>query len=173
MGKIKTARLLLKPATFEDLTALNEIHEQVKDYFSFDPSHTFVTPVKCLEEGDLPPGGVKENYEIYTINENGKVIGYFDCYKGFPQTGIAFISLIFISTNKRKCGYGKEVVDAVCKYFRKSGINEVRLVVSLKNWSGLKFWYKCGFDKITLVFGDDFFSLKGYGCLELKKSLKE
>ncbi len=173
MGKIKTARLLLKPATFEDLTALNEIHEQVKEFFYFDPSHTSVTPVKCLEEGDLPPGGVKENYAIYTINENNIVIGYFDFYKGFPQKGIAYISLMFISTNKRKYGYGKEVVDAVCKYIKKSGINEVRLAVSLKNWSGLKFWYKCGFDKITLVSGDKVFSLKGYGCLELKKSLDE
>jgi ribosomal protein S18 acetylase RimI-like enzyme len=78
---------------------------------------------------------------------------------------------MFISKNKRKCGYGKEVVDAVSEYFKQIGINEVRLVVSLKNWSGLKFWYKCGFDKITLVFGDDSFSLNGYGCLELKKSL--
>lgn len=61
MIEIKTARLLLKPAVFEDLTALNGIYEQVKEYFSFDPSHTSVTPEKCLVEGDLPPGGVKEN----------------------------------------------------------------------------------------------------------------
>ena len=173
MREIETERLLIKPAVFEDLAALNEIYEQTKEYFSFDPSHTFVTPENCLTEGDLPPGGIKENYEIYTINENGKVIGYFDFYKGFPQKGIAFISLMFISANKRKCGYGKEVADAVCKYFKKIGINEVRLAVSLKNWSGLKFWYKCGFDKITLVAGDNIFSVEGYGCLELKKSLEE
>jgi RimJ/RimL family protein N-acetyltransferase len=171
MSEIKTVRLLLKPANFEDLTALNEIHEQVREYFSFDPSHIAVTPERCLTEGDLPPDGTKENYEIYTINENGKVIGYFDFYKGFPQKGIVYISLMFISKDKRKYGYGKEIVNAVCEYFEDIGLNEVRLTVSLKNWLGLIFWHKCGFDKITLVAGDDNFSINGYACLELKKSL--
>jgi hypothetical protein len=67
MRVIETARLLLKPADFDDLADLNEIYEQIKEYFSFDPSHTFVSPENCLKEGDLPPGGVKENYKIYTI----------------------------------------------------------------------------------------------------------
>jgi hypothetical protein len=71
--EIKSERLLLKPASLEDLTTLNEIYEQVREYFSFDPSPiNDITQEKCLIDGVLPPGGIKENYRIYTISEMAK-----------------------------------------------------------------------------------------------------
>lgn len=171
MNLIKTEDLLLKTAAFEELAELNAIHKQIVEYFSFDPPRSFTAPEICLREGDLPPGGVKENYEFNTINEKGKIIGYLELYKGYPQPETAYIALLFIAKDRRKYGYGRQVVKALCEYFKEEGFSEIRLGVSLRNWPGLKFWMKCGFDQITKVVADDVFSEKGYGCLELRKAL--
>lgn len=171
MNVITTDHLSLRTAQKDDLIQLNRIFEQVLEYFKFDPSHVSVSPETCLTEGDLPPRGVKEKYEIYAIWDCCKIVGYVDFYKGFPNRNIAYISLLFIDQNVRECGYGREVVGALCKYFNDSKYSEVRLAVSLKNWSGLKFWHKMGFDTISMVAAEDTFSAEGYGCLQLKKDL--
>lgn len=168
---IKTDRLTVRPTVSDDLSQLNRLFEQVKEYFDADPTYIAVSPEKCLEEGDLPPGGIKENYEIYSILENNSIIGYFDCYMGYPDPKVIYISLMYIDKNRRKCGYGKEVLKIVGEYYKSLDFNEIRLAVSLKNLAGLKFWYKCGFDKITAVAPTDDFNYDGYGCLELMKSL--
>ena len=59
----------------------------------------------------------------------------------------------------------------VSEYYKSLDFNEIRLAVSLKNLTGLQFWHKCGFDKITAVAATDDFTYDGHGCLELKKYL--
>ena len=171
MNHISTENLVIRTAQHQDLPALNKVHEQVVKYFSFDPAHVSVTPEQCLNEGDLPPGGVKENYEMLAICDNDEVIGNIDVYRGFPAEDIAYISLLFLDENKRKHGYGRQVVNAVCNHLMNSGFSEARVAVSLRNWPGLKFWQRCGFDTITRVAGDSSFSPEGYASMELKRTL--
>ena len=60
---------------------------------------------------------------------------------------------------------GKAVLDLGCGYGHNC-IGFIKLAASLKNWNGIKFWHKCGFDKMTMVdISND------YGCIELEKEI--
>lgn len=48
-------------------------------------------------------------------------------------------------------------------------MNKVRILVSLKNWGRIRFWYKCGFDKITYTLDNISYSEKIFVSIELEK----
>ncbi len=166
---ILTERLKISPSNFSELPELNMIYSEVLEYFSFEQIQDSIEPKICLTHGDLPPGGVKENFSIYSIYENEKLIGYFDFYKGYPQSDIVYICLFFIKKNRRNCGFGHEIVNTLFSFFKNASFSRIRISVSLKNWPALLFWHKCGFNKITKVSYENDFVEKGYGCLELEK----
>lgn len=169
--RIISKNIILQSANFSEIEKLNNIYDEACDYFSFDKNNKITKPLDCLTVGDLPPNGTKDNYEILSIYEGNNIIGVITLYKGFPSERIMYISFIYISKENRYRGYGKEIFDALSEYFKKEEFEDIRICVSLKNWKGIKFWYKCGFNKITLVNVEEGFSENNYGCIELEKSI--
>lgn len=54
---------------------------------------------------------------------------------------------------------------------QKNEFVSIRVAVPLKNWNGIKFWHKCGFNNLTIVSIDGDFSEENYGCIELEKTI--
>ena len=94
-------------------------------------------------------------------------------YKGYPSKNTTYISFIYISSKDRNKGYGKKIVDIISTYAKENKFVNIRISVSLKNWNGLKFWHKCGFDNFTKVSIDGEFSEGNYGCIELEKTIAD
>jgi GNAT superfamily N-acetyltransferase len=162
--ELSTKRLVLETTEQSDLEKLNITYKKACEYFSFDEKHEITPPQTCCEIGDLSPNGTKENFKMLTVFCNDKIIGYLTFYKGYPDSTTAYICFVFLTI--RGNGYGKEIADAMTTFLKENGFIRIKLAVSLKNWNGIKFWQKCGFDKVTLVDISD-----EYGCIELEKSL--
>ncbi|MBP2638485.1 MAG: hypothetical protein H6Q72_4392 [Firmicutes bacterium] len=169
--KIVNGNITLKSSIFNELERLNNIHSEACDYFSFDKNHTITKPKDCLTKGDLPPNGTKDNYEILSIYERDNLIGFITMYIGFPFEKEIYICFIYISNKSRYKGHGKKIIDVISAYFKKNKFESIRISVSLKNWNGIRFWHKCGFNHLTIVDIEGDFSEENYGCIELKKTI--
>ena len=171
--KIINKNLILQSSTFSELEKLNNIYSEACDYFSFDKNHMITKPIDCLTIGDLPPSGTKDNFENLSIYEGDNQIGFMSIYKGYPSKNTAYISFIYISQKGRYKGYGKRIVDIISSYSKENKFVNIRISVSLKNWDGLKFWHKCGFNNLTKVSIEGSFSEDNYGCIELEKTIAD
>jgi len=149
-----TARLKIETADLSDLAALEKIDAECDEYFSFDPpcetNHS--CPLKeCIVNGDLPPGGRRENYYFFKVLHGDSLVGFLAYYLGHPHPGAAYISVLYIAREYRARGFGSELAAYLTQYFRSLGMTEIRLHVSLRNTMGLKFWVRAGFDRIVRV----------------------
>lgn len=169
--KISNKDLTLQSSSFDELENLNNIHNEACDYFSFDKNNSIIIPIDCLTIGDLPPNGIKDNFESLSIYEAGYLIGYMTIYKGYPNTGNMYISFLYITNENRYMGFGKRIVDMIELFCKDNGFISIRIAVSLKNWNGIKFWHRCGFNNLTVVSTDGEFSDENYGCIELEKKI--
>ncbi len=98
---------------------------------------------------DIPPDGKKENLRNYILFQDSIIIGILGCYMGHPEKDILYIGNLFLKPSFRKKGVGSEVIELIEKSIATLQFTEIRLGVGLKNWGGLNFWLKKGFDKIT------------------------
>jgi len=153
---MKTKRLEIKKAGLVDLPELETVEQECDIYFSFDPpceeNHT--SSIRdCLLNGDLPPNGVKENYHFLTVQHDKNLIGFLAYYLGYPHNTAAYISVLYISEAQRSSGFGSEVVGCLVEHFKALGMREIRLHVSLRNTTAMRFWVEKGFDRIVKVRG--------------------
>ncbi|MDP2814193.1 MAG: GNAT family N-acetyltransferase [Erysipelotrichaceae bacterium] len=123
---------------------------------------------QCLTKGDLPPvsNAAQENYGLYVVEFELKVMGLFDLYDGYPQDGIAWISLFLLDIESRGMGFGKSIINKITDECLQHGFESLALAVSMNNRVALKFWIQNGFKEILGIYGD----LK-YPNLGLKKTL--
>lgn len=164
MGIEMVQILDLSPMTQADIPALNKIYERVCDYFAFDPDRTPLPPADCLEKGDLPLGGKRENFVAQNIVRGNEIKGYVTHYKGYPDRMTAYLCFIYIA--EQSSGYGSEAVRLLLKSLKNEGFRRVLCTVSLKNVAAVRFWHKMGFEHITKV------DLKNqYAAIELEKIL--
>lgn len=75
-----------------------------------------------------------------------------------------------MDTIKHK-GYGRIIVSVLCDYFRENKMTRASVYVALKNWDGIRFLYKCGFDKITSAPYDVSYFEETFASIELEKIL--
>lgn len=122
----------------------------------------------CLTKGDLPPisNATQENYGLFVVEFEHKVIGLFDLYDGYPKDGIAWISLFLLDIESRGMGLGKKIINEITDECLQHEIESLALAVSMNNRVALKFWIQNGFKEILGIYGD----LK-YPNLGLKKTL--
>jgi diamine N-acetyltransferase len=154
MEQFVTKRLTMTLADINDLPELEDIENECEKYFSFDPkcegNHS-CSIKECLTTGDIPPGGKKENYYFYCIRQDGLLIGFLDCYLEYKQKNTAYLSSIYIKEAYRRNGIGSEIIEAIIQEFTAVHISKIRLHVSLRDATALRFWVKLGFDRIIDV----------------------
>lgn len=151
---LRTDRLVVETARLSDLDELEMLEKECDAYFSFDPpdENNHSMPIRqCLAEGDLPPGGCKENDFFCTIRQGSAMVGFLSFYVGHPHGRSAYINCLYIARLHRGSGLGQEIISALIRHLKSLGICEVRLHVSLRNATGLRFWVKNGFDQIMQV----------------------
>ena len=111
---------------------------------------------QCLKNGDLPPieDAKIENYALYVVEKNQRIIGLFDLYEGYPDSQTAWISLLLLDIESRGAGIGKKLLSMIADEYRKGGFDSLGLAVSMNNRIALKFWVNHGFKEILGIFGD-------------------
>jgi ribosomal protein S18 acetylase RimI-like enzyme len=174
MKCIETKRLVILSADISDLEDLRQLEKECDLYFAFDPqceNNHSASIQDCLTVGDLPPGGTKENYYFYKIQQNNILIGFMAYYIGYPYKNIAYLSDFYIGSKYRRYGMGSEIVDAIADVFKPMGINEIRLCVSLRNATALQFWVKHKFDCITKVECTGNLTSDKFAGIELQRKL--
>ena len=146
--------ITLTPATMDDLPALEPIDKECDAYFLFDPTceENHSCPLaECLTVGDLPPGGVRENYYFYCIRQEDTLIGFLAYYLGYPEKDAAYLSVLYIAEAYRRRGIGAEALAAATQMLLDAHMRGIRLHVSLRNVTALRFWVRQGFDRIMGV----------------------
>ena len=163
----------LIPATLDDFAALEPIDKECDAYFLFDPPNedNHSCPLeKCLTEGDLPPGGVKENYYFYCLRQDSALVGFLAFYLGYPDKETAYLSVLYIAQAHRGQGIGTQALQAI-QAMLPVYIKEIRLHVSLRNATALCFWVRQGFDRIMNVECGGNLLPGIFGGIELMKTL--
>ena len=146
--KIRCGDIIIATAKQGDLAELNELYGEACGYFKFDTSSALRSPEVCLAGGDLPAGGVPENYELLTMRVNDMLIGYTSVYREFPSKTVVHVPFFFIGAPARGSGFGTLCAQMLCRYFYEAGYDCIRTSVSLRNWGALRFCNRLGFDRI-------------------------
>lgn len=175
-NKGETKNLIISDSLVEECNDLQNIcvrwdDKSIIEGSDFEADYIY----KCITEGDLPPvpDATKENYRFKSIylKENKNLIGFTDMYYGFPSVDTVWISLFIVDKDFRKKGYAQETVNYISKECTKIGYKKIGIGVHLKNWRGLRFWTKAGFDRVSGVFGDEIYSEKTFALIGLEKIL--
>lgn len=175
-NSIITENLIIHHASIRDCDILKKIcdswnEQKVVEGHVTNDNYFF----ECMNNGDLPPGGIKENYSLMLIKlrANSVIVGYFDLYHGYPVFDTLWISIFVVDKNYRNRGIGKEAIGAIFKYAIDCGWSKIGIGVYLKNWSALRFWISLGFDKILSIYGDKEYSVDTFSLIGLQKLLAE
>ncbi|MEF2966986.1 GNAT family N-acetyltransferase [Paenibacillus sp. M1] len=173
----ETERLVIDNAVMEDCAALQKICETWEDKALLEGSPFESDYIQtCLTTGDLPPipGATKENYRFKSIRlkESGETIGFFDLYYGYPAPTTVWISMFVMDKACRKHGFAREAIEWIIGECKKSDYEKIGIGVHLKNWRGLRFWIKAGFNHAFAVYGDETYSEDTYALIGLERIIK-
>ncbi len=170
----ETQRLLIKDAVMEEcekLQLVNEASDYIEKWVGWKtPSNYMFT---TLTEGNLPPGGKKECFQVKSIyhKQTEEIIGVMEIYNGYPSKEVLAIGWIFILPSYQKDGYAKEALNLIFEEAKKVNYKKVGLGVHLKNWPAIRFWHKLGFNTIVKIIGDEVHSESTFASIILEKNL--
>lgn len=170
--KIRCGDITIATAKQSDLAELSELYSEACGYFKFDTASTLRSPEVCLAGGDLPAGGVPENYELLTMRINDTLIGYASVYREFPSKTVVHVPFFFIGAPARGSGFGTMCAQMLCRYFYETGYDSMRTSVSLRNWGALRFCNRLGFDRIIDLTAEGTPEDGGYAGMCLEKELR-
>ncbi|WP_246096550.1 GNAT family N-acetyltransferase [Paenibacillus sinopodophylli] len=155
----------------EDVQYLYSSSQYMKqwDGNDYDPNHI----AHCYYSGDLPPGGDKENYCIFTIKdrEHKRLIGIISVYHGYPTLDSAYIVFLYIHTDSQGQGFGMETEAQLGVELSRLGYKDIRANIAVKNWSAIRFWTKAGFNGISGIYGEKVYSESTFANIELIKTI--
>ena len=105
-----------------------------------------------LQSGKAISGQLKEGYSYYLVRgETCKSAGYF-CIQ--PQADKLFISKIYLKSDVRGKGFGKQILLFIEKYAQQVGCSNLWLTVYKRNTSSIKFYEKNGFKSAGSIVTD-------------------
>lgn len=170
-----TERMIMRDANLQDVGRLQEIysHSQTTEGWIWEDKLTPKYILEGLNKGHLPPGGRKEFYKIQamTPKRSSEIVGFIEFYQGYPNQDILYIGTLLLGRDYRNQRYGQEVIHKLCDQARKLGFSQARLGVTLKNWLGIYFWTKLGFNLILKFRGEKLLTKDSVALLELGKTL--
>ncbi|MGG4168947.1 GNAT family N-acetyltransferase [Rossellomorea vietnamensis] len=170
--KWKTKRLIVRDLRKEEIHHVQALYEKgsyIHQWYGGTLDEGFVK--RCFVEGDLPPGGAKENFRIQVIQmkESDEVVGLLVSYHGHPVPDSFYINFLSIDPEYQKLGLGQEVVEELLEIVKRHEFKEVRANVALKNWGAIRFWTKLGLDTINGIYGDSEYGEERFADIELVK----
>lgn len=141
----------IRKAKKEDIENIVELNKQLDDFHTkFDKYYKDSSEAAKNFKKDLASIIQKRNVKILVIEDNNKMVGYFNAKIEKPKPffvpeKIGKISDAFIEEKYRKLGLGKKVLDELIEWFKKNKIKHVELSVDVRNEIGIKAWRKFGF----------------------------
>ena len=149
--------LCLQAAIVSDIDLLNKLHQEATKEFTAVKNYKIPTPMQYLTFGDLPPGGFREDFELFSLYEGSYIIGYLTLYKGFPTIDDIIITDMYISKEYRGKGYGSIIIERLCEYCTKRDYLSIRVYIPYLYEGITKFWIDNKFDKIPKEKEDKYF----------------
>lgn len=132
------------------------------------------TPAEIAREAvsgqDLPPGGHARHERSFLVWREDRPIGFLSVYGGYPTSRSLYIGSLFLVPVAQRGGHGKALVDFLENAARAHGFCELRAAIGLRNWPALRFWHRCGFDRVTRVSGDETYGQGKFAVIELTRS---
>ncbi|MDQ0360800.1 GNAT family N-acetyltransferase [Breznakia pachnodae] len=174
LGNLTSDRLVIKDAVIEEEQQLKKICDSWTDKELLEgDAFTDDYIRKGILEGDLPPveNASKENHRFKSIYLDNTIIGFIDLYLGYPTPDVLWIGLFVIDNEYQSKGYAKEVINVLGNEVRNTNYTKMGIGVYLKNWKGLNFWIKEGFNKITGMYGDKEYSENTFAFIGMIKEL--
>jgi len=171
----ETERMIIRDTNIEDVGRIQEIYMQSRstEGWTRDDELTNDYIINGFNRGNLPPNGMKEFYKIQSITykDTSEIIGFMEFYHGYPEKDVLYILTLLFCEGYRNNRYGQESINELCRQATELGFFKARLVVTLKNWQGIYFWTKLGFNTILKYCGDKVFAKDSFAVLELGKDL--
>jgi diamine N-acetyltransferase len=125
-----------------------------------------------LEHKHVPEGRSAEYHKVQSIRskEDGKMVGYFIFYHGYPDDKTLWLSVMAVHTEYQGKRLGQEAIDGLTGEAKKlGGYERLALTVGIKNWPAIRFWVNNGFTEIIKINGDKIHSEKTFADIWLAK----
>lgn len=174
----ETDRLIITDTVESDASDLQIIYEEhFNEPWAYDRSHLksdYMTGY--IANPELPPNGTREMYRLQTIRlkEDQSIIGYLDVYHGWPRADVFWLGDLYLLSKFQGEGLGSELVNQMIADINKAGTYKyMRCNVSLKNWPGLRFWARIGFNHIVGYTGDKQYSVNTFADITLELNVQE
>lgn len=92
----------------------------------------------------------KRDYRLAVAEDNGQLAGFCFSYisrkpKFFSLQKFGLIGDLYIKPSHRRMGIGKQLVADAMDFFAQHQINQIELLVAMKNTNAIEFWESLGF----------------------------
>lgn len=126
------------------IEGFNVHYEKRKDIFS----------EKTIDElkGNLIEMINNPDENVFVIDDNGKIIGYAATQFKDKATRAIWIDEIVIDINYQNKGYGKILIDEICKYAKQNKCVRVELNCWCFNSNAIEFYNKLGFIQQRIIY---------------------
>lgn len=84
---------------------------------------------------------------LYVLEEDGEIIGYYDYWVLYDQAQIATIG---VKKNKQRLGYAQKMMDEITSACAKKGCETLSLEVRVSNTPAISFYEKNGFITVNV-----------------------
>ncbi|WP_410211210.1 GNAT family N-acetyltransferase [Aquirhabdus sp.] len=136
----------------QDIDALFLLFEQASDYFRIIEDRPPKYNDAYLTLTELPPLKGIEDRLCMGFYIDQQLVGCIDLIRGYPETHIAYLGLLFFSKNHQRQGFGKEGVQHAIQISKSWGCTVLRLAVIETNQLAFSFWQRQGFQEIYRKF---------------------
>ncbi len=171
-----TETLRFRRATHGDIDTLRHISKSwtQKELTEGEP-FTEEGYIASIEGTDLPPiPTATVDRQVTLIIESvafDRPVGYIELYHGYPDEDTLWIGMFVIDADVRRHGYGKTAIEVLSLLASNYHLKFMGIGVSLKNWTGLKFWHSAGFKTLFSVHVDTPYDASKHGLVGILKAL--
>ena len=156
-----------------NISMKNDLQELI-DSITYISEYSGQTENRTAEENilepEFPENGIKENVKLECVyDETNEMVNYCQYYKNYENNNTIFLGSFFIKRNKQKKGLGKKIIKMYEEQWKQEGYTKIILQVDIKNWVGIRFWLRNGYNKIIKWIGDLEYSDKTYAMIRLEK----
>lgn len=151
------SKIKIREAAVRDIPVLRQLQKEFMEYhlafdssykLSLDSNSAFESYAKHLVES-------KDNHIVIALID-GEIVGFASggLRKRPPIYRVqkmGCIEMVFVRSEYRHCGIGRALVEDICKWLEKSGVNWVELYVNYLNVETIKSWKSFGFKEFSLA----------------------
>jgi RimJ/RimL family protein N-acetyltransferase len=146
---VETARLALAPVTAADLPALLPVYNSNPFFLKLAEGKPEVT----LEDlaRDFEDRGREGAHHVLLRTRDGATVGVVQVLEENPNDGRAWLGLLVLHAEWQRRGLAREVVEALSRWLRDNGRDELRLGVLGKNARVVAAWAALGFRGLDVI----------------------